>query len=311
MRQQSLRNFNCKFNCKREISHRKVFIKNVLQLRLLKINIFLGIASVVGNMLVLLVIHLKMKRNNANLIMKLIATAYATMMFFLLLITITFHVLKFDAKTTTALALYLPYNFARCISEWLLVYVTSARSLALLWPKKVQVIWSNATVYGSVLIVVSSGLILQVPIALVLLQSTSAGAHSLIYQMVYHLCILGVLPMTLLLISSVVMVLKSKSLDVTQPQGSTASSFEQMKTINKLLIVMAPLLAVCHIPVLINSFIIYNVKNNGNLTSLTCVGKFLNVISYGAIGVNAACQLPIYTTLSVEFRKGLKNLFTK
>ena len=289
-----------------------------LQYASLGIFIILGVTGIIGNILVGIVIHFKMKRNNPNFMLKVSCINYTCMMLGLLSVTITS---CFWEDTLPAMWLFLLLPWTRFTSEWILVCVSCARTISFIWPQKAALLWSNVMVYGSVLMVLVTGTCLQIPTAMHVFQNIPVPPFRLFttdkskYQLIYHTFCAGMVPMVLLILSLLMMKKKYLSLNATsqrQPDITTANSpraMDQINDINKLMTALVLTLIICHLPVSIHGIIgstLY-VMDMGDVQP-ECLTLTLYLIFHTAVGLNGSVQILIYIVVSKKFKTSLKAL---
>ena len=296
---------------------------NVSNNLLFAIVVMLSIVGVIGNIWICIVIHLKMKRNNPNFMLKLISTAYACMM--LAFVAISTNSLIQSEVTTHRKVTYLLFTLLRFISEWMLVYVSWTRTLSYIWPMRAAKLWSNITVYGSVGFIVVIGICLRLPTLVLPLHDSERPVHLLIshkhiYQFVFNVFCVGINPLVLLIVSLMIMHVKTQSLNARhQNQQRDARDGDdgimvQIKGINKLMMAMASTLIICHFPfaiLMVLRFILHLMNKDMNDIMGHCSKIILFSCVYVAVCLNASSQIALYVTFSGKFRRGVKDLCCK
>ena len=272
------------------------------------VHILLGLVGSTGNIITGIVIHFKMKRNNPNFLLKVISFSYTCMVLLLLATTLLYNIAQ-----NIAHVLFLFFSLASFTAQWILVFVSCARSASYLWPRKATTLWSNQVVYGSILVIVVMGISLGMPTIVLLMQGDDNQKYDIFYQ---TFCV-GVIPMILLIVSLVVT--KTHSAQLIQRQESIVAFeynveaiMDKIKAVNKLMVALISTLMLCHLPHVtykIAFLIVYCSRRDMKYFEESCVNEIIYSLTYNAVCLNASCQILIYTIFSGKFRRGLKSFF--
>ena len=276
------------------------------------------IPGVIGSILVTVVIHSKMKRNNPNFLLKIISIMYMCMLAVFIIWDWTQFFLDGKRPKQITTSLYFLFGFIRFATEWIMVYITCVRTVAFTFPEKAKTMWSDSVVYGFILTILLTGMILQIPSTIFYnakhdnqsaFMSYNYSTH---YQFFYNVICVGMLPMVLLSLSLLMMIIKTKSLRNNSAMHNGYGILDQIKSINKLMIAKVAILICCHLPISIYMvvYLTLHFLDKDMANSLTSCWYYCWYQSaYTVIGINASCQLVIYVTLSGKFRRGLHSIF--
>ena len=270
----------------------------------------IGAIGIVGNALAVTVLHLKMKRNNPNFMLKAVCVNGIIMM--LLLISMAFSQYFLEDKTPkSVLLVFMLHCSSRFTAGWLLAFISCARTFAFLWPSHTENVWSNLRVYGAVIAIPLAGCIVQIPMANNIIFEIYNEKYFVLWSMFNVLCV-DVIPMVLLMLSLIPMAGKIKVLAYQECSNSPGGIIEGVRVINKVLIALAISYTFCHVPFSANSLrhLIQGFMTGDKYVE-TCWNKVLNLISYGFITMNIAFQIGIFAALNKEFNSGLKEILKK
>ena len=277
----------------------------------LGLNITMGITGFLGNMLVGIVIHLKMRRNNPNVMLKAMSIAHMFMMLLLLAMTLTYESL------TTARVVFLLFSLSRFVSEWILVYVSCARSVSFIWPAKAVALWSNLAVYGSICAIVMTGILLRIPTTVLFFHGGTSNKNYLRGYELVHNVFVEMVAMLFLLVSLIMMVIKTRLSSSVEQQhiderfaGNGMDVIEQIRNINNITMVLGASLLICHLPVLAENIFLFitHLKHMEQIQG-RCLHSTVKMFPYAAIALNSTIQIFSYIGLSKKFRNGLKDFF--
>ena len=262
-----------------------------------------------------------MKRNNPNFLLKIINIMYICMLSVFIIWDWTHYFLDGKTPKQTNALLYFLLGFIRFATEWIMVYISCVRTVVFTFPGKAKTLWSDGVVYGFILTILLTGIILQIPSTVFWYNAIPDDQLALMsinystpFLFFFNVICIGMVPMVLLLISLIMMIRKSKSFRYNSTMNHQGEILSEIKAINKLMIAKIVTLICCHLPISLYGVVHFTLHYSGrdmeDVLETSCL-YFLELVVYSVLGINASCQLVIYLTLSGKFRRGLKSTFGK